>query len=165
MIGLNEGGNNQLADVNARFKELEDRVAVNKQNELRGSNTISSLVNDRSAALNLFKAISLNPKPTQGSTTRFYREQLQQHKTPQLSREELLALTEQAPAEHKEKAQAYLSRQFANMPRNAPIPFQKMQNILRNLERFGIDVTKPSVTNIQNDTDKNQSPKPKLEPF
>jgi effector protein LidA len=48
-------------------------------------------------------------------------------------------------------ARNYVLTQLANMPRNAPIPFQTMQSLLRNLERFGVDTTKPSVTTIKSE--------------
>ncbi|KTC65768.1 coiled coil protein [Legionella adelaidensis] len=39
-----------------------------------------------------------------------------------------------------------------------PIPFQVMQNLLRNIERFGVDATKPNVAGNINPLDKKPSP-------
>ncbi len=52
-----------------------------------------------------------------------------------------------------EPAQKYVSAELLKIPASAPIPHTTMVNLLKNLERFGIDATKPSMTNIKSRTD------------
>lgn len=92
------------------------------------------------------------PRPSQASATLFYREQIQQLKqAQQVNYEQLHGLADNLPpGPNLEAAKNYLK----NMPRTGNIPYQSMQNILRNMERFGIDATKPSVTSITNPSEK-----------
>ncbi|KTD48278.1 hypothetical protein [Legionella quateirensis] len=91
------------------------------------------------------------PKSSQASPIDLYKNrmaELQQAK--EISREDLFNLASLAPANNKTAANAYLQMMFVNMPRTGNIPFQTMQSMLKNMERFGVDATKESVTNLKN---------------
>ncbi|MBL7479815.1 hypothetical protein [Legionella bononiensis] len=93
------------------------------------------------------------PKSSQASPIDLFKnrmEELQQAK--QLTRDDLLNLASLAPPNNRTAANAYLQMMFVNMPRTGNIPFQTMQSMLKNMERFGVDATK-GITNIQNPTE------------
>lgn len=92
------------------------------------------------------------PKPSQASATLFYREQIQELKKAQhVTYQQLHALANNLPSgPDREAAKEYLKQ----MPRTGNIPHIQMQSMLQNMERFGIDATKPAVTTIQNPHDK-----------
>lgn len=90
------------------------------------------------------------PKPSQSSATKSYRDKIEEvRQLHQVTQQDLLALASQAPGPQKIAARNFLQSEFVNLPRNAPIPFTTMQSLLKNLERFGIDATKPGVTNLR----------------
>lgn len=96
-----------------------------------------------------------SPKPQpKASVAQTYKEKLELFKKmPQLEMtgEQLLTLAGQAPGDQAGPARKYVKEQLAqqNIPRSAPIPYQTMQSLLKNLERFGVSASKPSVTPIQ----------------
>ncbi|KTD57921.1 hypothetical protein [Legionella shakespearei] len=100
------------------------------------------------------------PKPSQASATLFYREQIQELKLAQnITYEQLHSLADNLPqGPNQEAAKEYLKQ----MPRTGNIPHLQMQSMLQNMERFGIDATKPAVTKIQNPLEKqaNTAPTP-----
>ncbi len=105
-------------------------------------------------------ATKSSPKPSNmTAATEIYRKGLMDLKAKQdnkenVSREDLVNLVEKAPGKNKIRAKAYLQMEFVNMPRFGNIPFQTMQSMLKNLERFGVDSTKENVTSITNPFDK-----------
>lgn len=64
---------------------------------------------------------------------------------PQLTAQQFMRLTKDHP-----KAQNAVSKEFENNSMSAPMTPGKIIHLLRVLERFGIDATKPGVTNILN---------------
>ncbi|WP_298625819.1 hypothetical protein [uncultured Legionella sp.] len=96
-------------------------------------------------------------KASQATPTDIFKSRLQELKqATHVSREDLINLANQAPGKNRIAANAYLQMEFVNMPRTGNIPFQTMQSMLKNLERFGIDSTKPGVTKITNPGDLKQ---------
>lgn len=94
------------------------------------------------------------PKLSQATPTDVYKNRLQELKqASNVTRDDLINLANQAPGKNKVAANAYLQMMFINMPRTGNIPFQTMQSMLKNLERFGIDATKEGVTSIKSPND------------
>lgn len=82
--------------------------------------------------------------------------------------QDLLNLASQAPANQRIPAKDFVLSAVGAIPRTAPIPYVTMQFLLKNLERFGVDATKPSVTNIKQPLeiqDENELSASKLSPF
>lgn len=113
------------------------------------------------------------PKPSQASSTLFYKNKLEEFRNSQsVSQKDLMDLVTQAPGINRQAATAYLQTEFGktiykNMVRTAPIPHVMMQSLLQNLERFGVDATKPSVTAIKNPLEKieQNDSRPQLTPL
>lgn len=100
---------------------------------------------------------SAGPKSGQANSTDVFKARLQELKqATHVSREDLINLANQAPGKNRIAANAYLQMELVNMPRFGNIPFQTMQSMLKNLERFGVDSTKEAVTNITNPLDLKQ---------
>lgn len=101
--------------------------------------------------------VSASAKTSQATPTDIFKSRLQELKQAEhVSREDLINLANQAPGKNRIAANAYLQMEFVNMPRRGNIPFQTMQSMLKNLERFGIDSTKEGVTNIKTPQDLKQ---------
>lgn len=156
---------------NERMQYVQNKVSANRTQQLDLENQIGVLQSARANLLtqapanatNLTKmpdavgnmptptptvsaASSPAPRPRTNPTTTFFRERLQALKdTDNISRHDLRALANQAPAENRQAARLYIQNELANIPRRAPIPYQTMQTMLKNLERFGVDTTKPGL--------------------
>ncbi|KGP64176.1 LidA [Legionella norrlandica] len=160
-----------------RVEEARQQVQDNKKEGLEIANSISKYQATMSNALSQMNqpnlsqdtptlspsggstsASSPKPTPSLASVTMFFKakiEEMKNSETSGLTRDQLkkLQLQNQIPAG---PARNYYTLAMNQLPRKGPIPFQMMQSLLRNLERFGVDTTKPSVTSIQSETDKAQ---------
>lgn len=91
------------------------------------------------------------PKTSQSAATLFYRDQIQLlRKTSQVLPQDLLKILGTLP-DTRIPGLAKLKADIENMSKiqpRTPIPHQMMQSILQNMERFGVDANKPSVTSI-----------------
>ncbi|MDR3443061.1 MAG: hypothetical protein P4L65_08595 [Legionella sp.] len=67
-------------------------------------------------------------------------------------------LNKKGPRNEQEKAemQKFLASQLQGIPSTAPIPFQTMQGLLKNMARFGADPNKPGLTAIPDPLDMQQ---------
>lgn len=111
-------------------------------------------------------------KPTQAAATILHRDRLVEIKNPPLTREDLQNLGSLIP--EPQLREKFNQEYNKNIPRQGPIPPLKMQHMLKTLEQFGIDTTKPGVTSIRNPLELQQdaataptpfSTKPKLTPM
>ncbi|BCA95901.1 hypothetical protein TUM19329_22620 [Legionella antarctica] len=182
LVKLNKGlestfTKTQILEVHSKIKNIETEETLIK-------NQTGLIQASRASAQNLLDNPNLGltaptptitqgsakpaPKQTQTSPTLLYKNKLEEFKnSPSVSQADLMNLVTKAPGVHTQAATAYLQTEFGksfykNMLRTAPIPHLMMQSLLRNLERFGVDPTKPSVTPIKGPLEK-QLEKP-LEP-
>lgn len=152
----------EVSDHKDRIAENQAQRAQNKESHLLLQNQLNLLQASRASACNALHQPSPGPiprptatkssasasKPSQATTTLFYKEQIQQIKASELTFEHLFQIAKKAPGD-KEAALTYLDQALANRPRTTPIPFTLMQSLLKNLARFGVDPLKPSVTSIE----------------
>ncbi|CAM2992084.1 hypothetical protein [Legionella worsleiensis] len=145
---------------------------VTQLTALRG--TLLNQDNQSNQSINTEVKLSLSPMPTpspkpksasvapakktaQANPVDLFKKRLDELKqATQLTRDDLFNLANQAPGANKIAAMAYLQSMFVNMPRTGNIPFQTMQSMLRNMERFGVDATKEAVTAIKSEPELRQ---------
>ncbi|CEG56457.1 hypothetical protein [Legionella fallonii] len=163
----------QVEDVQGQIKtnEKEKQLANNQKNIIESSlardkqmlqqldSTDANTLNTTSPTLTPRPTVTGGPsapQPSKASAAHVYKEKIDLVKQmSKVTPEQLLNLADQAPGVQRVPARNFLMSEIErrNLPRTAPIPYQTMQFLLKNLERFGVDATKPSVTNIKNPTE------------
>lgn len=154
-----------------QVEQTKQELKVNEHEKMEISNSISKLQSTISIAQSQLNQPDLNqesvtlapsggstklspkPGPSLAAVTTFFRAKIQEMKemnSPGLTRDELRQFQNQIP---EGAARNYFTSALTQMPRTGPVPFQIMQAMLRNLEKFGVDTTKPSVTSIRSKTD------------
>jgi len=173
----------ELQQHKQKVKILEERHKQNTEHEKFINSQLKQLRKAKTTSEDLLNnpadlmAHSLKPRmelnqssqelePSSVSTSKTLKILAFLHKNePKLSRRVFLELSKDSPT-----AKQYVQQQFNKIPYSAPIPHIMMVEMLKNLERFGIDATKPGMTNIQSITDfrtsqlLNPEPKEKLAP-
>lgn len=171
-----------------RIEETKQQLEDNGKEKIEIANNISKLQSTVGTALNELNQSNINqesvtltplggggttlspkPGPSLAAVTTFFRTKIQEMKemnSPGMTRDELRQFQSQIP---EGAARNYFISALTQMPRTGPVPFQIMQAMLRNLERFGVDTTKPGVTSIRSKTDEvveqRFNPTPSLSPF
>lgn len=164
---------------NEQISDTKGRLDKAKQESLLLSNQLNLVQAARASSEDAAKQLhlSLRPipsptptagsshtkKPSQASDTTFYREQIKALRdSHHITRGQLIQLASQAPAGKGKAAVEYIRKEFESYSRRGPIPQVLMQSYLRNLERFGVDTTKPGVTSIKSpiEEQKDTAPNP-----
>lgn len=162
--------NAQGNEITAHKTQVEDtktQLKENKEEQLIIANMIKLVQSNLANAKHIEKQPQLSleitprptptagaaptPKPTQTATTQLFRDkilELRSKEETQLTSRDLHTLASLAP----EKDKAALDALLKNAPKinsTAPVPFQTQQSFLKYIEGFGVNATKPSVTNIK----------------
>lgn len=142
-----------LERVEAAGKEIENNQTL-KQNAENQLQLLQSLI---PKLLNPALQPKLSPdaprpspsapidNPALAKTSLFRNKMKEMTQTPTLTQEDLNNLALHAPGPTRQSALEFIHK---NMPRTGNIPQVTMQFLLRNLEQFGVDTTKPAVTTI-----------------
>lgn len=142
--------NKDIETVNLSTKEsalkLQEQVNEQVKNDLRDAAKHTPALN---AAFANTQALAKANKPAADKEVHACCEKL--------SPEDVLAYADKVNPQLKGELQMQFNNtNITAMSMRGVIPFQAMQAMLRNMERFGIDATKPGVTNILNDLEQNQ---------
>lgn len=162
--------------VNVNQKQLlinqEQQLTLQNQNNLLQSSKASvqhllatgNFSKEAPRPTPTMKPTSNAPKPSQNTSTLFYREQLQSLRTStEVFPKTILNLLTQLP-DTKNPRVAELINSVKAMRSTAPIPLATMRSLLENMERFGIDAYRPSVSHVKKPQETPQSTA-KLTPF
>ena len=161
MRGFHHQKSIETAENKNQLEIAKTQLTQNQQEHVLMENQRNLLQSARAGVQNLHNSGQEAPRPTptagnasltkpsQASATQFYREQIQSIQASERTPECLFNLISKAPGDRK-AASSYLEIALANLPRNKPIPTIIMQSLLKNMERFGVDATKSSVTSIEN---------------
>lgn len=144
----------ELTIQKAQVNDTEKQITQNKNEQILLKNQMNLVQSARASAENLLKQNNLaqeaprptptaghaaTPKPSQASATLFYREQIKLLKQSQnISYDDLLNLANRAPGKNSSRATEFLKQEFTKLSRNSAIPQTTMQNLLINLEKFGV---------------------------
>jgi hypothetical protein len=157
---------NEIAAHKNQVEDTKTQLKENKEEQLLIANMIKLVQSNLANAKHLEKQPQLSPemaprptptagaaptpKPAQTATTQLFRDKIIElrGKDKQLTSRDLHTLASLAP----EKDRAALDALLKNAPKinsTAPVPFQTQQSFLKYIEGFGINATKPAVTNIK----------------
>lgn len=151
-------GQIKLTAKTIKSNQNERLVIANKINEMETKNAplMQAMLTSNLTKPSLMPSPNntLAAKPSQVPATLFYKEQLDKlKKADRVTRNDLLNLANKAPGENNQLATMYL---LMNMPRSGPILPQTMQSLLKNMEQFGLDATKPAVTSLTSPLEEQQ---------
>lgn len=167
---------NEIAAHTAQVENTKTQRKENKEELLIIANMIqlvqANLANAKHLAnqLQLSPEITPRPTPTAGAaptpkpvptaTTQLFRDkiiELKSKEEKQLTSRDLHTLVSLAPEKDREMLNALL-KNAPEINSTAPIPFQTQQSFLKYIEGFGVNATKPSVTNIKSPSAKEERP-------
>lgn len=134
---------NRMTFHQAQLANLRSQMSPNSINDNIQPRPTPTLGNTSSLT-------SSQPTPASAVSPQFMQEMNQIRNQDNVTQKDFLRLANAAPRANRVAAVAFV---IANIPRTGNIPFQTIQDMLRNMERYGADSSKNSITNIVSPTE------------